>query len=157
MGYQHLRRVIVAALFLFSLVAVTLIVVWSDRSDTAVGNGSRDNELHNVEDNSLVVLQRDSVAEAIVDFGRVDGSELSSRTLRFTNSTDSPIVLLSYEATCRCVWLDMPRVPIGTGESADVILYFDSRGEWGSIGNYISVLCSDEDVNVAIWMSAEVE
>ena len=91
MGYQHLRRVIVAALFLLSLVAVTLIVVWSDRSDTAVGNGSTDNELHNVEDNSLVVLQRDSVAEAIVDFGRVDGSELSSRTLRFTNSTDSPI------------------------------------------------------------------
>ena len=102
-------------------------------------------------------LHKDSVAEVLVDMGRVPASFTSTADIRLTNYTDTPISLLDYKATCRCVWLDMTKESIAPGEYTDIRFYFDSRGEWGSIGNYINITTSAEGSEVALWMCAEVE
>ena len=102
-------------------------------------------------------LHKDSVTEVLVDMDCVPASFTSTVDIRLTNCTDTHISLLDYKATCRCVWLDMPKRSIAPGGYADIRLYFDSRGEWGSIGNYINITTSTEGSEVAIWMCAEVE
>lgn len=101
-------------------------------------------------------LTEGKVAEVMVEFGDVKYSDTVSRTITFKNTTNTPIALLDYEATCRCVWLDLPKRAIGVGGEGVVTITYDSRGEWGSVGNYLSIKTSNKSVKVAIWMSAEI-
>jgi hypothetical protein len=38
-----------------------------------------------------------------------------------------------------------------------VVLTFDSRGEWGSVGNFLEVATSNPECGFVVWMSAMVE
>lgn len=105
----------------------------------------------------IAELRQGEVAEVLIELGEVKYSTTTVRDIRVINRTDSPIVLLDYEATCRCVWLELPRTAIAAGEDAIVKFYYDSRGEFGSIGNYISISTSDSECNIAVWMGAEIE
>lgn len=102
-------------------------------------------------------LERGKTTEVLVDMGVVQRSTTAQYDVVLTNATDTTLLLLDFESTCRCVWLEFPRRAIAPAESVTANLSFDSRGEWGSIGNYISVSTSLEDVGIAVWMCAEVE
>lgn len=149
------RRRIVIALVAVALLVVALFVF-------RVYDSERDNrrreEQAKVEYRGLRAdIRRDSLSEVMVELGSVAYSTTAEKSIRFTNHTDAPIALLDFTTTCKCTWLELPNKPIEVGESADVKVVFDSRGEYGSIGNYLSVKCSDERANIAIWVSAEVE
>lgn len=149
------RRRIVIALVAVALLVVALFVfrVYDSESDNR-----RSEEQAKVEYRGLRAdIRRDSLSEVMVELGSVAYSTTSEKSIRFTNLTDTPIALLDFTTTCKCTWLELPNKPIEVGESADIKVVFDSRGEYGSIGNYLSVKCSDESTNIAIWVSAEVE
>lgn len=149
------RRRIVIALAVVATVGVALFAfrVYDSESDNR-----RREEQAKVEYRGLRSdIRRDSLSEVMVEFGSVAYSTTVEKSIRFTNLTDVPIALLDFTTTCKCTWLELPNKPIEVGESADVKVVFDSRGEYGSIGNYLSVKCSDESANIAIWVSAEVE
>lgn len=101
-------------------------------------------------------IRTDSVTECIVEFGEVGYGTTATERLRLRNTTDKPLTLIEYQATCRCTWIELPRYPIAPGEWAEAEVKFDSRGEHGSVGNYIEVSTSDERCIIAVWMSAEV-
>lgn len=102
-------------------------------------------------------IRGDSLCEVLVDIGNVPYSATAVKSLRLTNATDSPLVLVDYSTQCRCMWLEFDRSPIAEGDSRDIELYFDSRGEWGSVGNYMEITTSRDDAPVVLWISAEVE
>lgn len=102
-------------------------------------------------------IRGDSLCEVLVDIGNVPYSATVVKSLRLTNATDSPLVLVDYSTQCRCMWLEFDRSPIAEGDSRDIELYFDSRGEWGSVGNYMEITTSRDDAPVVLWISAEVE
>lgn len=102
-------------------------------------------------------IKRDSVCEVLVDLGRVRYSDTVVKNIRLVNKTDAPIALLDYQTTCRCTWLTLPNSAIAPNDYADIELTFDSRGEFGSIGNFLSIATSDESVEVVVWMCAEIE
>lgn len=95
--------------------------------------------------------------EVIVDFGYVMPSATVQESIRLTNLSDSPIVLLDYSTQCRCMWLDFERTPIAPNESTDITLTFDSRGEWGSVGNYMEITTSIDSAPIVMWIGAEIE
>ena len=95
--------------------------------------------------------------EVIVDFGYVQPSATVQESIRLTNRSDSPIVLLDYSTQCRCMWLDFERKPIVPNESCDITLTFDSRGEWGSVGNYMEITTSHDSAPIVLWIGAEIE
>ena len=96
-------------------------------------------------------------SEVLVDFGSVEPRSVVSRDIRIVNTTDEPIVLLDYDTTCRCTTLEFERKPIAAGEQTIAVLTFDSRGEWGNVGNFLSVTTSNEECAMVVWMSAYVE
>lgn len=102
------------------------------------------------------MITGDGVYEVLVDFGVVNGSNIATKNVRVTNQTDAPIVLVDYETTCRCTWLDMPREAMPSGEYIDLTISFDPRGEWGVVGNFVSIATSNPEVEVVMWISAEI-
>ena len=97
------------------------------------------------------------VCEVIVDLGSVMRSAVATETIRLVNQSDSPLLLLDYSTQCRCMWLKFERKPIAPKESIDIELTFDSRGEWGSVGNYMEIVTSTEDMPIVLWIGAEIE
>lgn len=97
------------------------------------------------------------LCEVIVDIGRVPYSATATKLIRITNCSEEPLVLVDYTTQCRCMWLEFNRKPIAAGESTDIELYFDSRGEWGSVGNYMEITTSRDTMPIVLWIAAKVE
>lgn len=148
----------IAAVVAIVVVIALLVAAFAFRAYDSINDNRRREELSKVEYRGITAeLRRDSLCEVMVELGTVVYSATAEKSIRFTNLTDAPVALLDYTTTCKCTWLELPDKPIEAGGYADVRLLFDSRGEYGSIGNYLSVKCSDDRLNVAIWVSAEVE
>lgn len=96
-------------------------------------------------------------AEVIAEFGVVEARSVVDMPIRVTNTTNEPIVLLDYSTTCRCTTLALPRTAIEAGGECEVVLSFDSRGEWGSVGNFLEVATSNPECGFVVWMAAMVE
>ena len=96
-------------------------------------------------------------AEVIAEFGVVEARSVVDMPIRVKNTTNEPIVLLDYSTTCRCTTLALPRTAIEAGGECEVVLSFDSRGEWGSVGNFLEVTTSNPECGFVVWMAAMVE
>lgn len=97
-----------------------------------------------------------AVCEVLVDMGVVLPSTTVTKTIRITNCSTTPLVLVDYSTQCRCMWLEYSREPIAENEYRDIELVFDSRGEWGSVGNYMEITTSGEHP-IVLWIGAEIE
>lgn len=153
------RKVItlIAAVAGIASVLILALGLFNNGSNAIISPNEPLKEVTEVESKEYVAeLERGTVSEVLLELGTVKPSTTTIKEINVVNRTDAPIVLLDYQATCRCVWLDLPQQPIAPEHSAAVKFYFDSRGEYGSIGNYISVITSEEECEIAIWMSAEV-
>ena len=104
----------------------------------------------------MAEIRTDSITELLVEFGDVPYGTMASERIRLRNSSDKPIVLTDYQATCRCTTIDLPRTAIAPNEWAEAEVMFDSRGEFGTVGNYIEVATSDPRCKIGIWTCAEV-
>lgn len=144
---------------LITLLCIAVILLLAALTAIRIADAASSQEQRETEELSVEEfhLRRDTTTEVLVDMGVVSRSTTVEYDIVLTNSADTTLLLLDYEATCRCVWMELPRKYITPGESIVAKLWFDSRGEWGSVGNYIAVGTSLEDVNIAVWMSAEIE
>ena len=142
------KRALILQLLL-AAVALILSLVSIFRSD-------REEDTAESSFTGLVAEYSGDVCEVIVDMGYVAPSSLSTHTIRIVNASTTPLVPLDYTTQCRCMWLDFERQPIAVGESFDMVLTFDSRGEWGVVGNYIEVATSNDSAPIVIWISAEI-
>ena len=95
------------------------------------------------------------VCEIIVDFGNVPRSSTTTKKIRITNKSNNVLVFTDYSTQCRCMWLNFDREPIAVEDSIDITLSFDSRGEWGSVGNYMEITTS-QDKPIVVWIGAEI-
>ena len=149
-------RIVIAALALIlSLSALVLRIV-----DSESDNRQRAKEISAVEEkyiDTIAEYSGEEVCEVVVDLGAVMRSSTVSQTIRIVNKTTTPLVLLDYTTQCRCMWLDFEREPIAPNESVDIVLSFDSRGEWGSVGNYMEITTSTENAPIVLWIGAEIE
>ena len=101
-------------------------------------------------------IRTDSLTELLVEFGDVPYSATAVKSIRLKNTTDKPLVFVGYQATCRCTTIDLPQKAVEPNCWAEAEIKFDSRGEYGSVGNHIEVNTSDERCVISIWISAEV-
>lgn len=144
------NKALVVALLIATAVVVAML--WSTDTNT-------EKSIEQAPTFNGIVAEHDGTkyCEVIVDLGRVRRSATVDTTIRLTNHSDSPIVLLDYSTQCRCMWLEFDRKPIAPNESIDISLTFDSRGEWGSVGNYMEITTSVDSAPVVLWIGAEIE
>lgn len=142
---------------LISLLALVLCVVACGSKPKHVDEQTETKVIEQQVEVLKVELVEGSTCEVIVDFGVVEPRSIVSRDIHIVNHTDAPIVLLDYETTCRCTTLDLPRKSIEPGGEAVAVLTFDSRGEWGSVGNFLDITTTNPECGFVIWMGATVE
>ncbi len=109
------------------------------------------------DDPDIVAEVGDDLCEVLVEFGSVPRSSTTTKIIRVVNKGSTPLVLLDFSTQCRCMWLDLSDKSIDCGDYCDITLSFDSRGEWGSVGNYMEVITSRDNVPIVLWIAAEVE
>lgn len=109
------------------------------------------------DDPDIVAEVDDDLCEVLVEFGSVPRSSTTTKIIRVVNKGSTPLVLLDFSTQCRCMWLDLSDKSIDCGDYCDITLSFDSRGEWGSVGNYMELITSRDNAPIVLWIAAEVE
>lgn len=145
------RWSIIAAILLLAITVALVLRIIDSESD----NSQR---AQNIEEyNGIVAEVGDELCEVLVDFESVPYASTMVKTIRIVNVGTTPLVLLDNTTQCRCMWLEYSREPIAVGESIDISLMFDSRGEWGSVGNYMEITTSRSEAPIVLWIAAEVQ
>ncbi|MBR5585636.1 MAG: DUF1573 domain-containing protein [Alistipes sp.] len=151
------RHWLIVAVLLVAIAALALVLrIVDSESDNATQDAEGVAQEADVY-GGIVAEVSDDVCEVLVDFESVPYSSTTVKTIRVINRDTTPLVLVDYTTQCRCMWLDYSREPIMPGEYSDIELSFDSRGEWGSVGNYIKITTSCEAAPIVLWIAAEVE
>lgn len=146
------RRIYIVLVIVAVAVITLALVLRIGRPSPSVAPS--DNEQY---EGLAVEILPDSVTELSLEFGRVHHPSLVSKSVRIYNRTSETLALLSCDATCRCVWADLPNGAIEPNGYVDVRVWFDSKGEYGYIGNFARIHTSMKSSNIALWIDAEVE
>ena len=147
-----MRRVWVKVIATAMVLAAVVALVLRNVDSVAEANEQSIAEFGGIE----AVYDGNEVCEVLVDMGAVLPSTTVTKTIRITNCSTTPLVLVDYSTQCRCMWLEYSREPIAVGDYRDIELVFDSRGEWGSVGNYMEITTSGEHP-IVLWIGAEIE
>lgn len=151
MAIMRRRWSIIAAILLLAITVALVLRIIDSESD----NSQR---AQNIEEyNGIVAEVGDELCEVLVDFESVPYASTMVKTIRIVNVGTTPLILLDNTTQCRCMWLEYSREPIAVGESIDISLMFDSRGEWGSVGNYMEITTSRSEAPIVLWIAAEVQ
>lgn len=148
------RKALVVAAVTAVALGIAVALFSSRDSDKSNSDAPKQEAIFN---GTVAEYQGTEYCEIIVDLGTVRRSATVEETIRLTNNSDAPIVLLDYSTQCRCMWLEFKREPIAPNESTDITLTFDSRGEWGSVGNYMEIATSCDSAPIILWIGAEIE
>ena len=152
-----MRRLIAVGLIIAMAAIFATIRIWDSSSDNARRRAEAEAAPLMSESVGLSAeIRTDTITEFIVEMGEVPYATVTTEHLRIKNTTDEPLSLTDYKATCRCTWVELPYHPIAPNEWGELELKFDSRGEHGTVGNFVDIATSDERCRIAIWMSAEV-
>lgn len=144
---------------LIVIAAISLLINGANVLHSSCENVDEDIVDASQDDSSDIFVEYggEGVCEVVVEFDTVSRSSTVTKTLRIVNNSDTPLVLVDYSTQCRCMWLEFSREPIPMSESTDVVLTFDSRGEWGNVGNYMEITTSNENAPIVLWIGAEIE
>ena len=149
---RRLIAIIIAVVAAMVSVALILRIV-----DSEIDNYHRDKGETSDEYNGLIAeYNGKDICEVLVDFGDVTPSSTVVKNIRIVNRCTTPLILLDHTTQCRCMWLEYSREPISEGTYTDVELTFDSRGEWGTVGNYMEITTSSGRP-IVLWIGAEIE
>ena len=151
------RRWIIIAAFVLIVATLALVLRIVDSESDNLRRVEEQRAQQKSEYSGIIAEVADDVCEVLVDFESVVYGTTTVKNIRVVNSGTTPLILLDNTTQCRCMWLEYSREPIAVGESIDISLMFDSRGEWGSVGNYMTITTSREEVSIVLWIAAEVQ
>jgi len=71
--------------------------------------------------------------ESVFEFGELQEGEIIKNVFVFTNTGNEPLVISNAKGSCGCTVPMFPKEPIMPGESADLLVEFNSKGK-GKVG-----------------------
>lgn len=104
----------------------------------------------------LDALRAVSVRSDSVDLGHIRQGEMLEYRLGIRNADSIPFILLEVMSTCGCTALHYDKKPIHPGDTASLVLHYDSKGQIGSQLKQIQISTSLASKPYSILLSAEV-
>lgn len=96
-------------------------------------------------------------AQTVRNFGTVYyKGEPQVREYRFTNTGDSPLVILRTELSCTCLSADFPKKPIQPGESGVIKVKYTPKKDLGEFRNTIRVITNTVQKRHTLFAEGEV-
>ena len=90
------------------------------------------------------------------DFGEVVEGERLTYSFKFKNTGKSNLIIYSSEATCGCTTSQPPKAPIRPGESDEILVTFDSKGQKGHVEKRVLVGANTYPVETILTITANV-
>ena len=90
------------------------------------------------------------------DFGEVVEGERLTYAFKFKNTGKSNLIIYSSEATCGCTTSQPPKAPVRPGESGEITVTFDSKGQKGSVQKRILVAANTYPAETILTIEANV-
>jgi hypothetical protein len=91
------------------------------------------------------------------DFGTIKEGSVVSWEFRFQNVGDTLLILKNVLTSCGCTIVEWPKEPIKPGESASIIVNFDSKGKEGRFNKVVNILSNSSSNSSRITISGTVE
>ncbi len=93
-------------------------------------------------------------------FGEIVEGEIIQNVVTFTNTGEEPLVISNAKATCGCTIPRWPKEPIMPGETADLLVQFDSKNKGAIKGKIntkrITITANTDPVNSYVTIKGKV-
>ena len=90
------------------------------------------------------------------DFGEVVEGERLTYAFKLKNTGKSNLIIFSSEASCGCTTSQPPKAPVRPGESGEIIVTFDSKGQRGKVQKHILVAANTYPAETILIITANV-
>jgi len=90
------------------------------------------------------------------NFGTVTEGEKVAHTFSFTNTGDEPLILSNARGSCGCTVPKWPREPIAPGESADVVVEFNTQNKRGNRSQKVTITANTSPAESFIYLEGQV-
>ena len=90
------------------------------------------------------------------DFGALQQGGDGTVNFIFTNTGTEPLILSNVRSSCGCTVPEWPREPINAGQSAAILVKYDTR-RVGSFNKSISVYTNASETPIVLRISGKVE
>jgi hypothetical protein len=82
--------------------------------------------------------------EATFNYGEITAGEKIQNVFQFTNTGDAPLIITSAKGSCGCTVPEWPKEPIMPGETAEMLVQFDSKGKKGNQSKRVSITANTD-------------
>lgn len=94
--------------------------------------------------------------ESTFDFGTIDAGEKVSHVYKFTNTGENPLVIKDAKGSCGCTVPKWPKAPIMPGETAEILVEYNSKGKKGKETKRVTLTANTNPAQTFLTITGEV-
>lgn len=91
------------------------------------------------------------------EFGDITEGDIVEHTFEFTNTGNTPLIIIDAETTCGCTVPNKPEAPIPPGGTDEIQVRFDSRGKAGIVSKAVTIITNTEPNTTRLFIKADVK
>jgi len=90
------------------------------------------------------------------DFGVVTEGEKVSYTYKFKNTGTEPLLIKDAKGSCGCTVPSWPKVPLAPGETAEILVEFNTKGKSGQQAKRVTITANTDPAQSFLMIKGEV-
>jgi hypothetical protein len=94
--------------------------------------------------------------EEVFDFGTLTEGDTVSHEFKFKNVGKSALVITDVQVQCGCTVASKPEYPVGVGQSAKIVVRFNSTGKAGANKKFVTIYSNAEPKQTVLAFTAIV-
>jgi hypothetical protein len=102
-------------------------------------------------------VARMDFSEPVFDFGTVDEGDVVEHEFSFTNTGKLPLIISTANSTCGCTVPEWPKEPIESGESASVMVRFNTLGKPNNQTKPVSIFANTYPNETKVYLKGHVK
>ena len=95
-------------------------------------------------------------AEKEFDFGVIEQGEKISHVYKFTNTGTEPLIIKNAKGSCGCTVPQWPKAPLAPGETAEMLVEFNSKGKMGKQNKRVTITANTNPPQTFINIKGEI-
>ncbi len=80
----------------------------------------------------------------VFNYGDIMQGEKVQTVFKFINTGDEPLIISSVKGSCGCTVPSWPKAPVAPGETAELVVRFDSKGKSGQQSKRVTIFANVE-------------
>lgn len=96
------------------------------------------------------------VEESTFEFGTIEQGEIIQNVFEFVNTGAEPLLITNAKGSCGCTVPNWPKEPVMPGQSAQILVKFDSKGKRGKQAKRVTITANTEPAQTFFTIRGEI-